>query len=91
MNPQTPRESLIEFPCRFPIKVMGSAEDDFAARVLTAVQTHAPDTQSEQIHLRESAKGHYLSATVQVDVFSQEQLDNIYIAVQKLPFVKVVL
>lgn len=91
MNKQTIEETLIEFPCRFPIKVMGSAQVDFAEQILAVIQTHAPDTQATQIQLRESTKGHYLSATVQVDVFSQEQLDNIYIAVQKLSFVKVVL
>ena len=83
--------SLIEFPCDFPIKVMGSHHPEFHQVVLDVVQQHAPATQAEHITVRPSSKGNYLGATVIVNVDNQEQLDNIYRALTSHPLVKVVL
>jgi putative lipoic acid-binding regulatory protein len=33
-------ETLLEFPCRFPIKVMGAATDDFRSLVLGIITRH---------------------------------------------------
>ena len=38
-----PRQTLIEYPCDFPIKVMGARVDGFAQAVIEVVQRHAPD------------------------------------------------
>ena len=37
------RQSLIEYPCDFPIKVMGARVDGFAQVVIEVVLRHAPD------------------------------------------------
>ncbi|MDO4877953.1 MAG: DUF493 domain-containing protein [Neisseria sp.] len=84
------KDGLIEFPCRFPLKVMGGSHPDFAGEVLTAVQAHAPDTREEHVSLRPSRDGNYMSATVTVYAENQEQLDNIYRALTAHPMVKVV-
>ena len=39
-------ESLLEFPCSFPIKIMGRTEDGFAQLVLDIVLRHVPDFDS---------------------------------------------
>ncbi|MBO7381419.1 MAG: DUF493 domain-containing protein [Neisseriaceae bacterium] len=75
MNNEQP---LLQFPCEFMIKAVGNASDDFADLVLSLVKQHAPDTQDTQISLKESGKGNFLSATVKIHAFSQQQLDNIY-------------
>lgn len=85
------RQSVIEFPQDFPIKVMGEHHPEFAATVLNVVQQHAPDTTEEHIKTRPSSKGNYLSATVTIRAENQEQLDNIYRALSSHPMVKVVL
>ena len=36
-------ESLIEYPCDFPIKVLGRTQAGFAQAVLGIVRTHVPD------------------------------------------------
>ncbi|MDO5686713.1 MAG: DUF493 family protein [Neisseria sp.] len=82
---------LIEFPCTFPIKVMGAAHERFSEAILEAVRVHAPDTQAHQITLRSSSAGNYVGATVSVQVFSREQLDNIYRTLTAHKMVKVVL
>ena len=38
------RQSLIEYPCDFPIKVMGARVDGFAQAVIEVVLRHAPDS-----------------------------------------------
>ena len=40
-NPDTP--PLLEFPCRFPIKIMGAAHPEFTRTVLEVTRIHAPD------------------------------------------------
>ncbi|ASK26436.1 HP0495 family protein [Neisseria chenwenguii] len=85
------KTTLLEFPCTFPLKVMGAVHPEFEAAVLETVRLHAPDTQPHHITTRPSSKGNYVGATVQVYVGSQEQLDNIYRALTSHELVKVVL
>lgn len=71
-------ETLIEFPCQFPIKAMGKADDNFEALVIELVRKHAPDLGEGAVNTRDSKGGKYLSVTVTVRATSREQLDNIY-------------
>lgn len=91
MSEQNEKKSLIEFPCTFPLKVMGAVHPEFESAVLATVRQHAPDTEPHHITTRPSSKGNYTGATVQVNVDNQEQLDNIYRALTAHPMVKVVL
>ena len=71
-------ESLIEFPCMFPIKAMGRAEENFDALVVGLIRKHVPDMQDTTIQKRFSRGGQYLSVTVTIDAVSKAQLDSIY-------------
>jgi hypothetical protein len=84
-------ESLIEYPCDFPIKVMGRTQAGFAQAVLAIVQTHAPDFDGATMEMRASKKGKYLSVTCTVRAQSREQLDNLYRALCDHPMVVMVL
>ncbi len=72
------RESAIQFPCDFPIKVMGRTADDFDTLVLSIVQRHVGNLSEESVTIRASAGGNYVSVTVTVIAESQHQLDNLY-------------
>ncbi|MDO4641627.1 MAG: DUF493 domain-containing protein [Neisseria sp.] len=85
------QKTLIEFPCRFPLKIMGAKHAEFPAEILKAVQTHAPDTNEAHMQQRESSSGNYTGLTLSVYVENQEQLDNIYRTLTSHPMVKVVL
>lgn len=85
------KTTLIEFPCQFPLKIMGEQHPEFEQHILAAIQTHAPDTEAHHITTRPSSKGNYVGATVKVNVVNQEQLDNIYRELTAHPMVKVVL
>jgi len=84
-------QELFEFPCRFPLKIMGERHDDFVRTVTEVVRVHAPDLAEHDVLLRESAGGRYLSLTVTVTATSREQLDTIYLALTSHELVKVVL
>lgn len=71
-------DSALKFPCRFPIKVMGRAEHDFDALVVSIIRRHAPDFSDSTVKSRLSRGGRYLSVTITINARSREQLDNIY-------------
>ena len=79
MNDTTDKP-VMEFPCEFPIKVMGHARDDFEALVATLVRQHVPDLGEGAIRSRPSKEGKYIAVTVTVTATSREQLDAIYYA-----------
>lgn len=84
-------DTLIEFPCDFPIKVMGTRTDDFAQTVVAIVLRHAPDFAAETVEMRLSGSGNYLSLTCTVRAQSKAQLDALYRELSGHPMVKVVL
>ena len=84
-------ESLLTFPCVFPIKIMGRREDGFAQEVSDVVLRHAPDFHPETIEMRTSRNGRYLSITVNLNARSREQLDGLYSELSKHPRVMMVL
>ena len=88
---ETNQETLLEFPCRFSIKIMGARHPEFAAKVLETVQQHAPDTAEHDLQHRESSQGNYQGVTITINAENKEQLDNIYRALTSHPMVKVVL
>ena len=89
-QPQQP-ESLLTFPCVFPIKVMGRRQDDFAQVITDIVLRHAPDFHPETIEMRSSKQARYLSLTVTINAKSREQLYALYSELSKHPMVTMVL
>ncbi len=85
------RETLLEFPCDFPIKVMGARVENFAQTIVEVVMAHDPGFDPSSVEMRPSSKGNYLSLTCTVHAVSQAQLDDLYRALSGHPMVKVVL
>jgi putative lipoic acid-binding regulatory protein len=83
--------SLLEYPCDFPIKVMGRMQAGFAQTVLDVVQAHAPDFDGSTMEMRTSKQGKYLSVTCTIRATSREQLDALYKALCDHPMVVMVL
>jgi len=84
-------ESLFEFPCDFPIKVMGKSHPDFAETIVTVVRDFDPTFEASRNEMRASSGGNYIGLTVTVRATSREQLDDIYRALTGHPMVSVVL
>jgi len=91
MSPQPELESLLAFPCDFPIKVMGESVQGFAQAVTDIVLRHAPDFDPASVEMRPSRLGKYLSLTITVRAQSREQLDALYRELCDHAMVKMVL
>ena len=85
------QETLIEFPCDFPIKVMGETHADFTDEIIKTIQKQLPNFDANHIEMRGSSGGKYISLTCTVHVTSKPQLDDIYRALTSHPMVKVTL
>lgn len=86
-----PEQSLIEYPCRFPIKVMGANVDGFAQAIAELALRFDPGFDAASIEMRASKGANYLGLTITVTATSREQLDELYRALTAHPMVKVVL
>lgn len=83
--------SLIEYPCDFPLKIMGPTRAGFAQAVLAIVQRHAPDFDGASMEMKSSKHGKYLSITCTINATSRAQLDALYRELCDHPMVVMVL
>jgi len=73
------RETLLDFPCDFPLKVMGKNHDDFEIYVLMTIKKHiGVELAEDAVKAKPSKNGTYVSLTVTFEAHSQQQIDEIY-------------
>ena len=75
-NPQ--RDSLLEFPCEFPIKMMGRDKPEFHAAARSIVERHAGSISDEAVRRSMSRNANFVAITITITASSQDQLDRIY-------------
>ena len=71
-------ETLLEFPCQFPIKIMIRAEVDLQPLIMELVVPHVGEINAADINMRTSKNGNFISITVTITATSKAQLDTIY-------------
>ena len=86
-----PADEVMEFPCEFPLKVMGDSGEAFREAVLTIVERHVPDVDPSRVEARESRSGKYTSLTIPFTAESRAQLDALYQELTDCEAVKVAL
>lgn len=86
-----PEQSLIAYPCHFPIKVMGAHVEGFLTAIASVARQFDPSFDATSIEQRPSRSGNYLGLTISVYVTHREQLDELYRTLSTHPMVKVVL
>jgi putative lipoic acid-binding regulatory protein len=93
--PQTPgtsrQDSLIDYPCQFPIKVMGNKVDGFVHAMTQIAEQFDPSFDATKVELRDSKNGNYLGITLVITATSREQLDELYRTLSTHPMVKLAL
>ena len=82
---------LLEFPCSFPLKIMGRADADLIARVRAIALEHAERPDEIELSQRESRDGTFVSVTLTVTATSRDELDRIYGALSAADEVMMVL
>ena len=85
------KKTLIEFPCYFPIKIIGNNSPFILEEIKQIVLTHFPNIGQDAISHKTSKNSNYLSITVTVFAENQDTLDAFYRAVTQNPEVKMVL
>ncbi|HRD65936.1 MAG TPA: DUF493 domain-containing protein [Candidatus Competibacter sp.] len=83
--------SLLQFPCDFPIKIIGASDFDLRLLAVELVRRHALDLDETRIRVRDSRAGRYRSVTVVVHAHAREQLDAIYQELSGHPQITLVL
>lgn len=91
LPPNARADSLIDYPSRFPIKVMGLKAEGFVEAITEIALRFDPGFDAGGIELRDSSAGKYLGITITVTATSRQQLDDLYRDLSGHPMVKVVL
>jgi len=84
-------DTLIEFPCEFPIKAMGPANVGLDEIVVSIIRGHVEDIKEGCINTKHSSGGKFTSITVTITAISKKQLDAIYQQLSDHEHVKYVL
>lgn len=74
-EPEAPK---IEFPCDYPIKVLGRSSDAYQTIILDVFERHAPGFDRDNIEVRDSRKGTFTSLTITITATGKEQLDALH-------------
>jgi len=72
-------DELFNFPCQFPIKIMGRCDCELESLVVEVVNRHVTNLAENAVSTRPSGKGNFMSVTVTITATSREQIDNIYL------------
>lgn len=84
-------ETLIEFPCSFPIKIMGNSGPQVREAIERALASRASSGVPVDIQSRPSRTGKYIAYTVTCTYESKAELDDMYRAFTSIDGVSMVL
>ena len=87
-EPEIPK---IEFPCAYPIKVLGRSSADFEGIVLAVVTRHAPGFDQQTIEVRSSRAGTFTSFTITITATGPQQLEALHQELMATGHVKMVI
>ncbi|MEP5765045.1 MAG: DUF493 domain-containing protein [Halieaceae bacterium] len=68
----------IEFPCDYPIKVLGRKVPEFEAVVFEVVERHAPGFSREGVNAKISREGRFTSLTIVITATGKPQLEAMH-------------
>jgi putative lipoic acid-binding regulatory protein len=72
------QETLLEFPCEFPIKAMGRLDAGIGKTVFALISKHVPGLEEDNVKTRLSSNGKFVGVTINIVAQNREQLDAIY-------------
>ncbi len=90
-NSNSISEELFNFPCDYPIKVMGQDCKELNTNICAIIEHHTGKLHPSQISSKKSSHGRYISYTVRIIATSKIQLDHIYQELENSPWVAYVL
>ncbi|CAB5496672.1 hypothetical protein [uncultured Gammaproteobacteria bacterium] len=91
LNPKPTPEAIFNFPCDYPVKIMGKDCKELHSEMCSIIERHAGEIHLSQISSKKSTKGNYISYTVRIVATSVSQLDSINKELQDHPLVAYIL
>lgn len=82
-NGNDTNQTLMEFPCSFPLKVFGRDRDLLEPAVIEIIQQHIPGVVITEIKVRPGKTGKFIALTLTFDVQNKNQLEKIYLALSE--------
>lgn len=68
----------IEFPCEYPIKVLGISSVEFESLIVSVFERHAPGFDQTTITVKGSSKGTFTSLTITITATGPDQLEALH-------------
>ena len=84
-------DDIFKFPCEYPIKVFGLKQPDLEESICSIIENYVGKLHKNQISIKNSSKGKYISITIRIIATSRQQLDSINSDLQKSPLVSYLL
>lgn len=81
----------IEFPCDYPIKVLGVSSDAFESIIIEVFERHAPGFDQQTITVKGSSKGTFTSLTITITATGKDQLQALHEDLMSTGHVKMVI
>jgi putative lipoic acid-binding regulatory protein len=81
----------IEFPCAYPIKIVGDNTATFVDTVVALTQRHAPEVTERDVEIRESRARNYVSVTITIRATGEAQLAALHASLRACESVRLVL
>lgn len=85
------QQSLLTFPCDYPIKVMARDEPGLRAQLDEIMRRHATDLDESRTSERPSAQKNFLSVTYIIRAHNAEQIGALFAELKTVPSVLLVL
>lgn len=83
--------TLMEFPCMFPVKIIGTNSSSFIDDIKQITLKHFPNFTDMDLSQKLSQNNNYLALTVTVYALNQAMLDDFYKEVTQHKDIKMVL
>ena len=77
-EPEEPEAPKIEFPCEYPIKVLGVSSEAYEGLILEVFERHAPGFDQQTLAAKTSRNGTYTSITVTITATGTDQLQALH-------------
>lgn len=91
LTPEQRKAVTIDFPCAYPIKVVGQAGDELATLISDILATLQVEVDTNKTTVRPSSTGRWQSITITITANSSDQLATIFNQLKQSPLVQMVL
>lgn len=85
------KQPKIEFPCDYPVKVIGRSSPDFLDQVVAIVRKFDASIAMDKVKEKPSRAGNYTSITLLLRATGEPQLKAMFADLQQCPNVQMVL